>query len=234
MQTLARSHSPLAANADHQSLRLIALGDSLIYGYGDPESGGWVEQLRRRWMVPGSAGHVLYNLGVRGDGVAQVSQRLEAEFRHRGELRNRLPDGIILSVGINDSARLARPNGRNAMDFELFQGAIANLLNQTQQLCSVWFIGMIPVNESRMPFLDCFYYTHADQHRYKEATRLACQARQIPYLDLFELWQARGNNWCQSHLTPDGLHPNTFGYRAILQDVLNWQLLAQLNTIPHQ
>ncbi len=232
MQTLAHSPTVLANTVDRQPLRLIALGDSLIYGYGDPEAGGWVEQLRRRWMMPGSAGHVLYNLGVRGDGVTQVSQRLEIEFRHRGELRNRLPDGIILSVGVNDSARLARPDGRNALDFGQFQDAIAHLLDQAQQLCPVWFIGMVPVNESRMPFLDCFYYTHAEQYRYKEATRLACQSRHIPYLDLFELWQGRGDRWCQTHLTPDGIHPNTFGYRAILQDVLSWQLLAQLNGMP--
>ena len=85
------------------SLRILALGDSIVYGFGDPDGGGWVERLRRRWMSPGAANHALYNLGVRGDGVRQVAQRLEDEFRHRGELRNRVPDLIILSVGVNDA-----------------------------------------------------------------------------------------------------------------------------------
>ena len=31
--------------------RIVAIGDSLIYGYGDPEGGGWVERLRRRWQL---------------------------------------------------------------------------------------------------------------------------------------------------------------------------------------
>jgi len=229
MQTLVRPQPSLVNALGNQPLRLLALGDSLIYGYGDPEAGGWVEQLRRRWMVPGSAGHILYNLGIRGNGVAQVTQRLDAEFQHRGELRNHVPDGLILSVGVNDSARLARPNGRNVMEFEQFQVAIAHLLDRAQSLCPVWFIGMVPVNESRMPFLDCFHYTHGDQYRYKEATRLACQARQIPYLDLFEIWQARGQSWCQNHLTSDGLHPNPCGYRSILHEVLSWPPLARLD-----
>ncbi|PAX52330.1 SGNH/GDSL hydrolase family protein, partial [Brunnivagina elsteri] len=50
-----------------QPKKIVALGDSLIYGFGDPDGGGWVERLRRLWMLPDSPGHVVYNLGVRGD-----------------------------------------------------------------------------------------------------------------------------------------------------------------------
>jgi lysophospholipase L1-like esterase len=208
-----------------QPLKIVALGDSLIYGFGDPEGGGWVERLRRQWMSPDRVGHVLYNLGVRGDRVQQVAQRLEVEFRHRGELRNQVPDLIILSVGVNDSARLGRENGRNYTDFATFEVEIASLLEQAQQLCPVLFVGMVPVDEAKMPFLDCFYYNHADQHRYKEATRLACQQRGIPYLDIFQKWMERGDNWRLRRLSNDGLHPNTIGYQALLEDVMNWDAL---------
>jgi lysophospholipase L1-like esterase len=209
-------------------LKLVVLGDSLIYGFGDPEGGGWVERLRRQWMLPDSPGHVLYNLGVRGDGVKQVQDRLEHEFRRRGELKNRVPDAIILSVGVNDSARLGRPDGRNYTDFESFQAEIANLLDQAQLLCPVLFVGMVPVNEAKMPFLDCFYYNHVDQYRYKEATRIACLRRQIPYLDVFDRWTKRGHDWCLNHLCEDGLHPNVAGYQALLQDVVNWEGFSDL------
>ena len=209
-------------------LKVVALGDSLVYGFGDPEGGGWVERLRRQWMMPSSPGHVLYNLGVRGDRVCQVAQRLEQEFRHRGELRNRVPDAIVLSVGVNDTARLARPNGRNHTDFEDFKAEMAALLDRAQQLCPVFFVGMVPVDEAKMPFLDCFYFNHADQYRYKEATRLASQAREIPYLDIFDLWMGRGEEWVRSRLTEDGLHPNVAGYQSLLQDVLKWDAMIDL------
>jgi lysophospholipase L1-like esterase len=199
------------------------LGDSIIYGFGDPEGGGWVERLRRYWMSPDSPGHALYNLGVRGDGVRQVAQRLEDEFRHRGELRHRVPDLIILSVGVNDSPCVGRPYGRNMREFDDFQVDVEHLLDQAQRLCKVLFVGMVPVDESHMPFSKCLYYNQADQYRYKEATRFACQQRQIPYLDLFELWLARGESWWRSHLCPDGLHPNSAGYVALLNDFLAWQ-----------
>ncbi len=198
------------------------MGDSLIYGYGDPDGGGWVDQLRRRWMLPGSPGHVLYNLGIRGDKVQQVSRRLEFEFCNRGELRNQHPDVLILSVGTNDSARLGKPNGRTMTDFDLFQYEMVQLIDHARSLCPVLFVGMTPVDASQMPFSGCLYYNHADQSRFKSATQVACQERQVPYLDIFDLWLSRGDDWWRSRLTADGLHPNSMGYKSLLQDFLQW------------
>ncbi len=121
MQTLPPPTKDKDAIMTHP-LKIVALGDSLVYGYGDPVGGGWAERLRRLWME--SAGHTLYNLGIRGDRVVQVSERLEQEFRLRGEIRNRLPDLILLSVGVNDTARLGRPDGRTYTDHDLFQTQI--------------------------------------------------------------------------------------------------------------
>lgn len=209
--------------------KVIALGDSTVYGYGDPERGGWVEGLRRRWMGLGQQGPVLYNLGVRGDGVKQVTQRLEAEFSRRGELRNQLPEAIILSVGTNDSARLGHGGGRNYTEFGQFEAAIAHLIEQAQRLATqVYFVGMPPVDEAKMPFMDCLYYSHEDQRRYKAVTRQACEQRQVPYLDIFELWMAQEEAWRGDRLCSDGLHPNSQGYAAILDAALTWEPLQAL------
>jgi lysophospholipase L1-like esterase len=213
----------------HQPLKIIALGDSLIYGFGDFVGGGWVERLRRQWMSPEGSGHVLYNLGVRGDRVFQVSQRLEQEFNRRGELRNRVPDLILLSVGVNDSARMMKHDGKLYTDFADFKQEVVHLLDVAQNLCPVMFVGMVPVNESKMPFGECFYYNHLDQYRYKEATLQACQQRNIPYLDIFDLWLARGTDWTESQLGDDGLHPNVNGYQTLLTDIMAWKSMVQLS-----
>jgi lysophospholipase L1-like esterase len=226
------SHQQRGLVFKHHPQKIVALGDSIVYGFGDPVGGGWVDRLRRSWMLPDSPGHVVYNLGVRGDGVQQVAQRLEGEFRHRGELRNRVPDLIILSVGVNDSARLGRPAGRNFTDFELFKTEMTDLLSQAKRLCPVVFVGMVPIDEAKMPFLDCFYYSQSEQARYKEATRLACEAQQIPYLDVFQHWLERGEAWWRSRLCDDGLHPNVSGYQSLLEDVLSWSAMAQWTEQP--
>ncbi|MGD1908300.1 MAG: SGNH/GDSL hydrolase family protein [Leptolyngbyaceae cyanobacterium] len=86
-----------------QPKRIVAVGDSLVYGYGDPEGGGWVERLRRQWLQPETPGHAIYNLGVRGDGVQRVAQRLGSEFRYRGELRNRLNSMLVMNASLMTS-----------------------------------------------------------------------------------------------------------------------------------
>jgi lysophospholipase L1-like esterase len=93
-------------------------------------------------MVRETNGHTLYNLGIRGDRVIQVAQRLEQEFRLRGELKNKVPDLIILSVGVNDSARLSRPDGKSFTDFDTFTRQVVLLIAQAQQ-CPVLFLGMV-------------------------------------------------------------------------------------------
>ncbi|WP_017301222.1 GDSL-type esterase/lipase family protein [Nodosilinea nodulosa] len=212
--------------------KVLVLGDSLVYGFGDPEGGGWVERLRRLTMAPGREGAVFYNLGVRGDGVGQVHQRLDQEFRYRGELRNRLPDLIVLSVGINDSARVGSSLGRNRTDFDDFQAQIEALLTQARQLCPVLFVGMTPVNEQAMPFSEVLYYSHSDQWRYREATRLACTSHNIPYLDVLNLWLGRGEAWWSPLISADGLHPNVAGYRALLHDILGWDAFQTAVDLP--
>ncbi|MEM9214242.1 MAG: GDSL-type esterase/lipase family protein [Cyanobacteria bacterium P01_F01_bin.150] len=209
-------------------LKIVALGDSLIYGFGDPIQGGWVEQLRRQWMATDSPGHVMYNLGIRGDGVKQVCQRLDAEFHCRGELRHRVPDVILLSVGTNDSARLGRLTGKQFTPFEQFEVDLAKLLDRAQHLCPVLYVGMPPVDQACMPFAGCMYYNHADQRVYKNLTKQGCQTRNIPYLDIFDLWIARGDAWWRSRLCADGIHPNSEGYRSLLEDVQNWSAFQHL------
>jgi lysophospholipase L1-like esterase len=226
---LQKTHNNLFCHSPHP-LKVIAFGDSLIYGYGDPEHGGWVEQLRRQWMATDPS-HVLYNLGVRGDTAAQVNLRLEQEFLLRGELRNKRPDLMILSVGVNDSPRVGKRSGRNMTDYDRFTLEIVNLLDKALSLCPVIFVGMVPVDESKMPFLDCLHFNHEDQFRYKEFTKLACQMRDIPYLDIFDIWQERGLTWMRDRISQDGLHPNTNGYLALFENIRNWQPLTHLEHV---
>ena len=121
--------------------KLIVLGDSGVYGWGDPEEGGWCERLRRHWMgLPG--GPVLYPLGVRGDGLERVAARWASEFACRGELRRQQPQGILLSVGLNDTARVGRRDGRPQLDPEAFLFGLQQLLKQLQTAAPLMVLGL--------------------------------------------------------------------------------------------
>ena len=228
MQTLTNPNSHSNNNNYPPSpLKIIAIGDSLVYGYGDTEAGGWVERLKIN-LMNSESGHVIYNLGIRGDRTEQVQKRLEDEFNHRGEIRNKYPDMIILSVGVNDTPRLGHPQGRNLTNFELYQEQVKQLLEKAKKLAPVFFVGTTPVDEEKMPFLDCLYFNLRDQYHYKEATKRICQQENVPYLDVFDLWMSRGDNWRKQQMSADGLHPNAKGYAHLYQEIIHWQNLRHI------
>ena len=69
--------------------------------------------------MPRPQAPVLYNLGVRGDGLEQLAARMEHEFKVRGELRQQ-PQGLLIGVGLNDCARVGRADGRCSLSQRRF------------------------------------------------------------------------------------------------------------------
>ena len=212
--------------------KLVALGDSGVFGWGDPLEGGWCERLRRHWMdLPG--GPVLYNLGVRGDGLERLAARLAAEVGCRGELRRQLPQGILLGVGLNDTARVGRADGRPQLDADGFLFGLQQLLRQALTIAPVHVIGLTPVDEAAMPYAEVLWYSQADIRRYEGLLEEACLEADVPFLPLLECLLA-DHDWPQ-WLSSDGLHLNSEGHRQVYQRVRNWPaLLAWADLQPSQ
>jgi lysophospholipase L1-like esterase len=202
--------------------KLVALGDSGVFGWGDPLEGGWCERLRRHWMdLPG--GPVLYNLGVRGDGLERLAARLATEVRCRGELRRQQPQGILLGIGLNDTARVGRSDGRPQLDAEGFLFGLQQLLHQARAIAPVHVIGLTPVDENAMPYADVLWYSLADIRRYEGLLEEACLEADVPFLPLLEELLA-DPDWPQ-WLSSDGLHLNSDGHRQVYERVRSWQAL---------
>ena len=204
--------------------KLIVLGDSGVYGWGDPEEGGWCERLRRHWMgLPN--GPVLYPLGVRGDGLERVAARLAAEVNCRGELRRQLPHGILLSVGLNDTARVGRADGRPQLDADGFLFGLQQLLQQARAIAPVLVLGLTPVDEAVMPYAEVLWYGMEQVRRYEGLLEEACLTADVPFLPLLESLLA-DPAWLQ-WLSADGLHLNSEGHRQVYERVRRWPALLQ-------
>jgi len=202
--------------------KLVALGDSGVFGWGDPLEGGWCERLRRHWMdLPG--GPVLYNLGVRGDGLERLAARFSAEVGCRGELRRQLPQGILLGIGLNDTARVGRPDGRPQLDAEGFLFGLQQLLHKAKEIAAVHVIGLTPVEESAMPYAGVLWYSLADIRRYEALLEEACLEANVPFLPLLEGLLA-DSDW-PLWLSSDGLHLNSEGHRRVFERVRSWPAL---------
>jgi lysophospholipase L1-like esterase len=204
--------------------KLIVLGDSGVYGWGDGEHGGWCERLRRHWMgLPG--GPVLYNLGVRGDGIERLAARLGAEVHCRGELRRQRPQGLLLGIGLNDSARVGRADGRHQLAPEAFLFGLQQLLREAQALAPVHVLGLTPVLEEAMPFAGLLWYGLETVRRYEALLEEACLEADVPFLPLLEGFLA-DPDWPQ-WLCSDGLHLNGEGHRRLYERVQRWPALLE-------
>ena len=204
--------------------KLIVLGDSGVYGWGDAEEGGWCERLRRHWMgLPD--GPVLYPLGVRGDGLERVAARLQAEVTCRGELRRQQPQGILLAVGLNDTARIGRADGRSQLDPEAFLFGLQQLLHQARNLAPLLVLGLTPVDEAVMPYAEVLWYGLEQVQRYERLIEEACLEADVPFLPLLNSLLA-DPAWLQ-WLSPDGIHLNSEGHRQIYERVRHWPALLR-------
>jgi lysophospholipase L1-like esterase len=203
--------------------KLTVVGDSGVFGWGDVEEGGWCERLRRHWMALPD-GPVIYNLGVRGDGLERVAARLHGEVGARGELRRQIPQGILLAVGLNDTARVGRPDGRPQLAPEAFLFGLQQLLREAQRLAPVFVLGLTPVLEEAMPFAEVLWYSLADVRRYEGLLEEACMEANVPFLPVLEpfLEEPRWFQW----LAPDGLHCNSEGHRFLFERLRCWSALG--------
>jgi len=204
--------------------KLVVLGDSGVFGWGDPEEGGWCERLRRHWMGLPEA-PVLYPLGVRGDGLERLAARLHCEVGRRGELRRQLPQGILLSVGLNDTARVGRADGRHQLAPEAFLFSLQQLLREATTVAPVLVLGFTPVDEVVMPFAGCLWYDLATVRRYEALLEEACMGADVPFLPLLEAMTA-DPHWLRL-LCGDGLHLNGDGHRWVYERVRSWPALLR-------
>jgi lysophospholipase L1-like esterase len=204
--------------------KLVVLGDSGVYGWGDPEGGGWCERLRRHWMeMP--AGPVIYNLGIRGDGLERLAARLPAEVGCRGELRRQRPQGILLGIGLNDTARVGRPDGRHQLAPDAFLFGLEQLLRQAKAIAPVLVLGLTPVDEAVMPFAEVLWYDLATVRHYEGLLEEACMEADIPFLPLLDDLTA-DPRWLQ-WIGSDGVHLSVEGHVQVYERLRRWPALLQ-------
>ena len=202
--------------------QLLVIGDSGVYGWGDREEGGWCERLRREWMQLPTA-PVIYPLGIRGDGLERVAARWRSEWTCRGELRRQTPDGVLLAVGLNDTARVGRPDGRQQLSSEAYGFGMGQLLSEMKRLTQVLVIGLTPVDEHVMPFADCLWYSNQDVEDHEAVLAETCREANVPFLPLHGA-MLQEPDWL-GWIEPDGLHLNSTGHAWIHRQVSTWAAL---------
>jgi lysophospholipase L1-like esterase len=179
-------------------MRLIALGDSIVAGAGDPEHLGWVGR-----ALAGRREVTLYNLGVRRETSADIAARWRAEVTPR--LVDHEPMRIVVSFGLNDCnpADEGAP-GVRVPAAETLKNAHA-ILTGAGALAPVLMVGPPPTAEPGV--------TVRAEALNDQLMTLAGRLK-VPFIDVFRplaasgLWQAEAAAW-------DGAHPGAAGYQQL-------------------
>ncbi len=204
--------------------KLIIIGDSGVYGWGDLEGGGWSERLRQKWLRLEDA-PIIYSLGVRGDGLEKVAKRYKNEWALRGELRRKVPEGVLLSIGLNDTARIGRKDGRPQLSEDAFKFGLTRLINEIKADVSLMVIGLTPVNENSMPFSECLWYSNKACSIYENKIEETCLELDIPFLSIHE--KMINLLSFKQFLSSDGIHLNTDGHKWIFDQISQWPALKE-------
>jgi lysophospholipase L1-like esterase len=170
-------------------------------------------------------GPVLYPLGVRGDGLERVAARLQAEVACRGELRRQRPQGILLATGLNDTARVGRPDGRPQLEPEGFLFGLEQLLQRARACAPVLVLGLTPVRDEAMPFAEVLWYGLEQVRRYEGLLEEACLEADVPFLPLLD--HLLGDPLWPEWLCADGVHLNSEGHRQVYERVRQWPALLE-------
>ena len=174
---------------------MIAFGDSMVAGAGDPDHLGWVGR-----AISGRRDITLYNLGVRRETSDDIAARWAAETRPRWV--DDEPMRIIFSFGVNDAhLETGLPRVPVAQSLTNARAVLAG----AAAVCPVLMIGPPPVVDPGV----C-----ARIEALNAALLALCGEVQIAFIDVFRpleangVWQAEAAAW-------DGAHPGAVGYQQM-------------------
>jgi lysophospholipase L1-like esterase len=202
-----------APAAQEGSFRVLALGDSLARGTGDPDGKGFVGYMADELKSKTKQEIVVDNYGVNGQTSTQLAATLgQSQLQQQVKAANVL----VLSIGGNDlflgGETLGNLNPQRIKEIEdkyLTQlGAILKQLRELNANARIFLIGLYN------PFIelqDTVTTTKIVRDWNYKAAEIAAQYPQAVLVPTFDLFQLK----VQDYLARDLFHPNAAGYRLI-------------------
>jgi lysophospholipase L1-like esterase len=203
--------TPTSVNTGN--LQVVALGDSLTRGTGDPTGKGYVGYFIDNLKKQSKQNIVLNNLGIKGLTSLQLADQLKQPEVQR---QIRSADLVLMTIGGNDLFR----GGENLTDLNFqninqeehsFNKNLNGILTQIRGLnkaAPIYFIGLYN------PFIQLHDSGTTSkivrEWNYKSAEVSAHYAK-VVFVPTFDLFQLKMNDYLYS----DHFHPNKKGYQLI-------------------
>jgi lysophospholipase L1-like esterase len=205
--------------------QFIILGASYAYGVGG-QSGGWgnllKNHLHNKMYSEGGEGEKfeVFNFAKPGATTQFVLDTSPDLLTHY--CRNKSAT-IILNIGANDAKAVNSPTN--------FLTTLPKFSNQLELLLDaliefsedIIFAGDCPIDEAKTnPKVNPFdgsnsYFTNSRREELKEITLELCRDKEAHYLQI----EVDKNEWIQTCLFRDGLHPNQKGHQLIFNQLIS-------------
>jgi len=199
------------------AIRICVFGDSIVWGAGDQEGGGWVDRFKIDFKKEERFNEV-FNLGNPGESSVGLLERIENECRARMKQKFRKRNAVIIQTGTND-ARNDLDRGTKNVLLRQFEKNIQEIIQILKKFVdNVIFVGFTPVEEERANSISWGHnveFKNKDIREYENIIKRVCERNKIHFIGLFEKWEKMD----YLKLLEDGLHPNSEGHKKIFEVV---------------
>ena len=203
--------------------RILCFGDSITFGYTDPE-GGWVQRLHNRLgyidvTAENNPVHEVINLGISADTADDVLKRMTVERDARIQNES---DLILIAVGTNDSV-YSQSSDDTYTTPEEFSNKLTQLVELAREKTqNVALIGLLPCEESKMQPMPwstsgkC--YSNKRLAMFNKAIEHVASEMEVEFFDMYVDMLGRE----YEKYLHDGLHPNSVGHQYITDKIFKW------------
>jgi len=129
----------------------------------------------------------------------------------------------LLSIGLNDTAKIGRKDGRPQLSEDAFKFGLKQLGNEIKNDVHIMVLGLTPVNEDSMPFAGCLWYSNKACSAYENKIEETCLELNVPFLSVHE--KMINLLSFKELLSSDGIHLNTRGHKWIYDQISEWPAL---------
>ncbi|ALC89544.1 hypothetical protein AM500_06915 [Bacillus sp. FJAT-18017] len=204
------------SRSDKNSLYHLAIGDSVISGYGVGQNQNLVSEFSTELEMQTGKKVSFQNEGINGINSTELRQLV---YSGKYDVYIKKSDIVTVNVGGNDVLRAARKQHDIQSAFKAFDTLQAdfseNLKNITSRITEVNPKATIVYLELYNPVNpDMAYYTLAEKLLPKWNINIYKTAKAVPGSIVVETSKViNGENL--ENLSPDGIHPSQLGYKAI-------------------
>ena len=189
----------------------IVIGDSITYGIGDFENGGWASLLKKYYVNKDDSKvckNYVHVAGFPGATSTNILNKIEYIFNSFKD--EEFKNTVILSIGVNDTQEC---NGNNKTSIKDYQNNIQKIIDYlVKQGARLIIVGIARIeHDDKFYWKPNKYYSNQEIKEYDNVLRILSRNNHVEYIPMDDVLDK--DNFI------DGLHPNQKGHKKMFERV---------------